>query len=180
MVLRTRPAKLGIMALYHPAIVGKGRETFFRSPHAYFGEPEMLKLISLLSLLVVSAIAANQAAKAASVEKTSPPLNVEMETLDGQEVNLAEQVQGQGRAARERRQQVRQHAAVQAARSAAREVWQGRPGDRRRAVQSIRRAGAGHGRGDYRVLHEELRREVRHAGQGRREWRRCSPALQVP
>jgi glutathione peroxidase len=82
------------MALHRPAVVGDGRETSFRSPLPQFGEPEMLKLISFLSLAVVSAIAANQAAKAASVEKASPPLNETMKTLDGQDVNLADKYKG--------------------------------------------------------------------------------------
>jgi glutathione peroxidase len=54
----------------------------------------MLKLISLLSLVVVLAIAANPAAKAASVEKPSTPLNQTMRTLDGQDVNLADKYHG--------------------------------------------------------------------------------------
>jgi glutathione peroxidase len=50
--------------------------------------------IGLLSLFIAGVVAMNYAARAASIEKPSTPLNQTMKTLEGEDVNLAEKYRG--------------------------------------------------------------------------------------
>src|SRR5690349_11234939 len=92
----------------------------------------------------------------------------------------ARRLQGQGHADRERRQQVRIHAAVQGARGAVREAARTRPRSPRLSLQSVRRAGARIGSRDRAVLRAQLRRQVPSVRQDRRQRQQCRAALPVP
>jgi glutathione peroxidase len=54
----------------------------------------MKRAVCLLSFVVAGAIAMNFVARAASVEKSSTPLNQTMKTLDGEDVNLTDKYKG--------------------------------------------------------------------------------------
>ena len=80
------------------------------------------------------------------------PLDQEMKTLDGKKVNLAEKYKGKVVLlvnVASKCGYTPQYEQLQALHE---KYAQEGPGDRRRAVQSVRRAGAGHGEGNRRVL----------------------------
>jgi glutathione peroxidase len=54
----------------------------------------MKRAVRLLSFVVAGALVMNFVARAASVEKTSTPLNQTMKTLEGEDVNLADKYRG--------------------------------------------------------------------------------------
>ncbi|CAA9226103.1 MAG: Glutathione peroxidase @ Thioredoxin peroxidase, partial [uncultured Acidimicrobiales bacterium] len=92
---------------------------------------------------------------------------------------LARRPAGQGPPHRQRRLEVRPHAAVHRAREA--------PGDLRRPwllrarlpLQPVRRPGAGHGRRDRDVLLDDLRRDVPDVREGRGQRPRPPPAVRA-
>ena len=117
-------------------------------------------------------------ASAASVEKASTPLNQTMETLDGQEVNLAKKYKGK---------------VVLLVNVASKcgntpqykplEALHEKYADKGLAIVGVpcNQFGGqepGTAKDIAEFCDEELRREVRHAGQGRRQRRQCVSAVQ--
>ena len=89
----------------------------------------------------------------------------------------ARRARRQGAAARERRLEVRPDPAVHRSGAAARAAGRPRLLGARLPVQPVRRPGAGHGRGDRRVLLDDVRRDLPDVREDRGQRRRPAPDL---
>ena len=101
-----------------------------------------------------------------------------VKAIDGTQAKRLELL-GQGAARRERRVQVRAHAAVHGARGATAQVREQGLHRPRLPLQRLRRTGAGHGERDPVVLPVDLRRDVPTVRQGPRERRRAGATLRL-
>ena len=141
----------------------------------------MWKLAAHLAIVGIFAFSQAVSAEDQATEKPAEdPRGIELQgPIAGGQRGRSGPVPGQGRAGRERGQQVRADAAVQGAGSALPEVQRPRAGDSRFPLQPVPRAGAGHGRGNPQVLHVEVQRDLPADGQGRGQRRGHLRPLQV-
>ena len=117
----------------------------------------ILKVTLVLSLSLFGALAMIQTSSAADAAvsarvkaNAASPLNQAMKTLDGKDVNPAEKYAGKVVLLVNVASKCGLTPQYKELEALARKVCRPGAGDRRRAVQSVQRPGAGHGRGDRR------------------------------